>query len=128
MSSYFSIEPGRRTGNRFGQIKVICIFYLTEIQGIMKFLKNNQLCTLIDTNFYIGMQSFQIFMYIRSISLLYQSYFYFLHYFNMFLGYCIVTQCKEPCCLINARQSIPMISLSGKANVNISAAFISFPG
>ena len=30
-------------------------------------------------------------------------------------GYCIVTQCSEPCCLINGKQLIPIISRSGKA-------------
>ena len=25
-------------------------------------------------------------------------------------GYCMVTQCKEPCCLMRARQSTPIIS------------------
>jgi len=41
-------------------------------------------------------------------------------------GYCIVTQCNDPCCLIKAKQFIPMISLSGNAFCNCSLAISSF--
>ena len=44
------------------------------------------------------------------------------------IGYCIVTQCSEPCCFIKARQSTPTISCLGKAICNTSLACISFSG
>ncbi len=41
-------------------------------------------------------------------------------------GYCIVTQCREPCCLISGRQLIPMISRSGNASRKAALAISSF--
>ena len=41
-------------------------------------------------------------------------------------GYCIVTQCREPCCLISGRQLIPTISRSGNASRKAALAISSF--
>ena len=41
-------------------------------------------------------------------------------------GYCIVTQCREPCCLISGRQLMPMISRSGNASRKAALAISSF--
>ena len=41
----FTIESGRRTGDRFGQVEQVGVFGLTEIRGVMQFLEYYQLST-----------------------------------------------------------------------------------
>ena len=49
---------------------------------------------------------------VTCVVLLNNSYF---HFFIVFSNNCIVTQCSEPCCLINALQSMPMTLCWGNA-------------
>ena len=48
--------------------------------------------------------------------------------FSAPFGYCMVTQCNDPCCLISGRQSIPMISYPGKVCCKMCAASRSLSG
>ena len=113
------------TRNFHGQIKERHIFGLTEIKGVVKFLKNHQFSTLCCQSSHFRCQTIAVVFNIGVIVLLYNSY---IHKFKVFLGNCIVTQCSDPCCLIKALQSIPTTSCSGKATSIILKAKSSAKG
>ena len=40
----FRIKSGGRTGNRFGKVEILYIFYLAEVERVVKFLQYNEFC------------------------------------------------------------------------------------
>ncbi len=39
-----AVEFGRWTGDRFGEVEVLYIFYLAEVERVVKFLQYNEFC------------------------------------------------------------------------------------
>ena len=125
----------RRSWNRFSLIEHFGILRLAKIKPVMQFLQNDQLHPLQSTNPDILFQFLNISKpgppyspAAPSLPLTYSSLIFYSSFFIQITpsGYCIVTQCSEPCCLINGKQLIPIISRSGKTCCKASFASSSF--
>ena len=84
----FRIKSGRRAGNRFRQIKQLCIFRLTEVQGVVQFLQYHQLRPMGGTGFNALGQVHEVGPKVGRIGLLNNTDFYFSHHQNI---YCFTT-------------------------------------
>src|SRR5690606_37376627 len=115
----------RRAGNALGQIETPGVFGLAEIQAAMQLLQQHQFGSLAGGIAYQCHGVFQVGLQIVTVGLL--------NHGNAHgqspvssqrtpSGNCMVTQCRLPCWAIRGRQSMPMMSRSGKASANWSSA------
>ena len=106
---------------RCGYVECVDILGLAEIQTVVQFLQDDELgalpCELAD---FPG-QSVAVVADACRVVLLYDA-----KVRNIYLmtltGYCIVEQCKLPCCLMRAQQSIPLTSYFGKMSCSAFSA------
>lgn len=129
---YLTVEAGGRTGDGLCQVEQTGVFRLTEIRCVMEFLEYNQLRTGLCHGGNVAVQLFEVLFEVGGTGLLYEAdadgSFHDSMSFLTDSGYCMVTQWREPCCWMRARQSTPTISRPGKASASTCAARASFAG
>ena len=125
-----TVKFGRFSRYGFCQIEAIGRFCLTEIEAVMTtscapFAAHCSICCF--SLFLLSAMS-PVFCCWIIPTVIFFSVMTGYIYRNTFRGYCMVTQCNEPCCRMSGEQSIPTTSRFGNACRSISNAFLSFKG